>query len=136
MSYKSLLWWAERSQVHQVTSMLAEHLTSYKGKWDLSKEQEAIRKADTVTVQSAICLETSSSLMPTDHFAFVPQFILHWLCPRLVLRAVYLHLAGYTRHSPRYDPGRYCECFLTISTGPVTHYYNYYIYYYYYYYYY
>ena len=54
MSYKGLLWWAERSQVHQVTSLSAEHLTIYKGKWDLSKEQEAIRKAHTVTGQSVM----------------------------------------------------------------------------------
>ena len=45
-----LLWWAERGQVHQVASMSAEHLTSYKGKWDMSKEQEAIRKAHTASL--------------------------------------------------------------------------------------
>ena len=69
MSYKGLLWWAERSQVHQVTSLSAEHLTSYKGKWDLSKEQEAIRKAHTVTGQSVMSGDQFFSYMPTDHYA-------------------------------------------------------------------
>ena len=55
MSCKALwVFSSGKSEVRFTKSMSAEHPTSYKGKRDMSKEQEATGKTDTVTGQSAM----------------------------------------------------------------------------------